>query len=156
MNMRFLATSAILIAVWYILSGRFDVLHFGTGLVTALVIAAGFTGWPDRTRFRIGSFFVFIPWLAWQIILSNLRVARMVLSPRMGIAPTFIIQRPGVAGERALTTLGSGVTLTPGTLTVEVSGDELFVHALDTKSAADVQANVMANRIAGVFEETAA
>jgi multicomponent Na+:H+ antiporter subunit E len=145
--------AVILTAVWYVLSGRFDLLHFGTGVVTAIVIAITFRGVPDTTRVHIGRLVLFLPWLLGQIILSNLRVARSVLSPRMPIRPTFISQPPGVTGDRALTLLGASVTLTPGTLTVDIRQNEIFVHALDSHSAQDMRDGLMAARVARIFEE---
>jgi multicomponent Na+:H+ antiporter subunit E len=146
---------AILIAVWYILSGRFDLLHFGTGVATAIVIGLTATGVRDGRRFQLLRFLRFAPWLVWQIFISNLRVARLVFSRRMPIRPTFISQPPGVKGDRALTMLAAATTLTPGTLTVDVSRDEVFVHALDEKSARDVREHLMAHEVAPVFPEPA-
>lgn len=119
--------------------------------MTALVVAATFRGWADHTRFRPLRLGFYLPWLMGQILLSNLRVARLVLSRRMAIEPTFLSQPPGVEGDRALTTLGSSITLTPGTLTVDVDRDEIFVHALDSQSARDVRDNVMARQVGRLF-----
>jgi multicomponent Na+:H+ antiporter subunit E len=152
---RVVVTTLLLTAGWYVLSGRFDLLHFGTGVAVAIGIAANFPGWQDPTRFRPLAFLLYLPWLAVQVVKSNLRVARGVLSPRLDIAPTFISRRPDVVGERALTTLGASVTLTPGTLTVDVSEHEIFVHALDIRSARDVEEGVIARRVASVFEDPA-
>jgi multisubunit Na+/H+ antiporter MnhE subunit len=151
----FVLIAAILIAVWAILSGRFDLLHFGTGVLTAVIIAATYHQVPDRTRFRLVPFLAYGPWLILQIIISNIRVARVVLAPRMRIRPTFISQPPGVVGDRALTLLGASTTLTPGTLTVDVGPHEIFVHALDAKSAQDMRDGLVAARVADVFEEPA-
>lgn len=148
----FALVSALLLATWYVLSGRFDFLYFGTGVVTAVVLAATYTGVADRCRFRPGRFALFLPWLLVQVVISNLRVARLVFSRRMAIRPTFISQPPGVVGDRALTVLGSSVTLTPGTLTVDIDGDEIFVHALDAQSARDMRDERMSRRVARVFE----
>jgi multicomponent Na+:H+ antiporter subunit E len=153
--MRFAATAVTLTAVWYILSGKFDLLHFGTGVATALAVAAAFTGWSDGLRLRPLGFLAYIPWLVWQVFLSNLRVARCVLQPRMPIQPAFLTRRPQLRGDRALTTLASSVTLTPGTLTVDISADEIFVHALDAQSAADVRDAIADARIARAFVERA-
>lgn len=142
----------LLMATWLMLSGRFDLLHVGLGVVAALGIAANFTGWEDRARFRPLRFFLYIPWLMVQVIRSNLRVARAVLSRRMDIAPTFISRRPDVVGDRALTVLGASMTLTPGTLTVDVGDHEIFIHALDNRSARDVDEGFIAQRVAEVFE----
>jgi multicomponent Na+:H+ antiporter subunit E len=152
---RTLAFALVLSGIWYLLSGKLDWLHFGTGVVASLVIAANYSPAPDRTRFRLLRFVLYVPWLAWQVLKSNLRVARMVLVPRMPIAPRFISQTPGVVGHRALTLLGCSITLTPGTLTVDVGDGEIFIHSLDHESADDVQEGRMARRVAEVFPERA-
>jgi multicomponent Na+:H+ antiporter subunit E len=143
--------AVILLAIWWVLSGRFDVLHFGTGVVAAVVIGALYRGVQDTTRFRAGRFVAFVPWLMWQVVISNLRVARLVLSRRMSFRPAFISQAPGVRGSRALTLLGTSTTLTPGTLTIDIGRDEFFIHALDAKSAQDAQQGLIARRVARVF-----
>lgn len=148
---------AVLMAVWWVLSGIFDLLHFGTGVVTAIIIALVARGVADEhTRFRLGRFLFYVPWLMLQIFISNLRVARVVLSRRMTIRPVFISEPPLVRGERALTMLAASTTLTPGTLTVDVSRDEIFIHALDEKSAQDTRDQLVARQVARVFEERGA
>jgi multicomponent Na+:H+ antiporter subunit E len=145
--------TAILFALWLVFTGTFAPLYLAAGLVASLVIAVNFARWDDGTRFRLLPFIRFLPWLAWQIIRSNLRIARIVLSPRMPIHPTFISQPPGVRGSRAVTTLGAGITLTPGTLTVDASEQEILVHSLDSAFADDVRAGVMARHLASVFTD---
>lgn len=147
--------AVLLTGIWYLLSGRFDLLHFGVGVATALVIAASYTPVEDSTSFRLVRFLLYVPWLVGQIVISNLRVARVVLTPHMPISPAFVRLRPGVGGARALTLLGSSITLTPGTLTVDIDGDEIFVHALDSSSAQDVRDRIIEQRVAAVFPERA-
>jgi multicomponent Na+:H+ antiporter subunit E len=148
---RVLVLTAFLSGIWFLLSGMFDPLHFGTGVVAALVIALNLVPVDDLTRFRPGRFLLFVPWLIGQVVISNLRVARVVLSRGAAISPAFVAQAPGVAGARALTTLGCSTTLTPGTLTIDIDDDEFFVHALDTASAQDVRDGVMARRVREFF-----
>lgn len=148
---RFAVTTVVLIVAWYILSGKLDVLHFGTGLLAAIVIAALFRPWGEPTPVHPLRFLLYLPWLIAQIVGSNLRVARLVLRPSMPITPTFISQEPGVEGERALTTLGSSITLTPGTLTIDVRKEEIFVHALDRRSAEDTRDGVIARHVRPLF-----
>lgn len=143
--------AVVLTAIWYLLSGLFDLLHFGAGVVTALLIAANYVPVVDRTPFRAVRFLLYVPWLIGQIVISNLRVARAVLSPGMPISPAFVSQRPNLKGPRALTLLGCSITLTPGTVTVDVGEDEVFVHALDSASAKDIREGVIAKRVSGVF-----
>jgi multicomponent Na+:H+ antiporter subunit E len=149
-------TAVILIAIWWVLSGRFDLLHFGTGVVAALLIAFNTRAVTDPSHWRLGRFLLYLPWIIGQIVLSNLRVARLVFSPRMPIQPQFILKPPEVVGARALTTLGLSTTLTPGTLTVDIDGEEMFVHALDAQSAQDVREGVIPRRVARVFVDPGA
>jgi multicomponent Na+:H+ antiporter subunit E len=154
-NLRHLVVAVVLVAIWWLFSGRFDLLHFGTGVVTAIILAANYRHTADGTRMRPLRFLLFVPWLIFQIVLSNLRVARMVLGISMPIAPVFITQRPGVRGERGLALLGASTTLTPGTLTVDVGADEIFIHALDAQSAQDTREGMVARKVVHVFESHA-
>lgn len=147
--------ATLLAATWYVLSGKLDLLHFGTGVVTALVIAARARGGGDGTTFRPLRLLLFVPWLTWQVVRSNLRVARVVLSRRMPITPTLVRRPPQVGGDRALALLGASVTLTPGTLTVDVEPDEMLVHALDRRSVDELNGGTMDRRIARVFAREA-
>jgi multicomponent Na+:H+ antiporter subunit E len=148
---RTLALALVLTGIWYLMSGKFDLLHFGAGVLAAATIAATLRPVVDGTAFSPARFLVFLPWMVVQIVISNLRVARMVLRRRMPIQPAFLRETPGVKGTRALAMLGASITLTPGTLTLDVGEDELFVHALDTASAEDVRAKVIARRLSRVF-----
>jgi multicomponent Na+:H+ antiporter subunit E len=148
-----LLLTLVLSGIWYLLSGMFDLLHFGTGVAAAFLIALSVIPVQDTATFRFGRFLLYVPWLLGQIVISNLRVARVVLSRNVSIAPAFIAQPPGVRGARALTTLGCSITLTPGTLTIDVDEGEIFVHALDAASADDVRANVTADRVSRLFHD---
>jgi multicomponent Na+:H+ antiporter subunit E len=151
-GLRVALITLLLSAIWFVLSGRLDVLHFGTGVIVALALAINARPMEDATRFRPLRFAAYVPWLVVQIVRSNWRVARSVLRRDMRISPAFITQRPDVVGDRALATLGASITLTPGTLTLDVTSRELFVHALDTSSADDVHEGIIAARVARVFE----
>lgn len=79
-----------------------------------------------------------------ELLLSNLEVARIVLSPRLRIRPGLIAYRTELRTDLAITTLANFITLTPGTLTLEVSEDRtvLFIHALDIEEPEVVVDNI--------------
>ncbi len=144
-----------LAAVWVMLSGRFDVLHLGTGIATALVIAMQARRCQDGTRFHPTRFLRTLPWLAGQVVVSNLSVARSVLDPRLPVDPALVRVRPGLSGDRELAMLGASITLTPGTLTVNVDRGEMLIHVLDRRSVDDLRRGKMGRRIGRVFGKEA-
>lgn len=150
----FVRTAGALIAVWVLLSGKFDAMHLGLGAAGSLAIAASFLRWRSNVPFPYARFFLFVPWHLGQVVLSNLRVTKVALSPQRKIEPAFIERDPIVRSERAMTLLGCGVTLTPGTLTVEIEPGRYLVHSLDDASSDDIERDVMAKRVAEVFDES--
>lgn len=141
----------LLFAFWAALSGAFDAFHLGAG---ALVAAAAAVVASRRARvpaFPILRFLAYLPWLLGQILLSNLRVARLVLSPRSRIEPSFVRVAPRCQGRTALALAGCSITLTPGTVTVDAKPGLLLVHALDARSAADVRDGAVEARVERVF-----
>lgn len=149
---RFPLFFAVLLAVWLLLSGKFDWFHVGWGVLTALALAAAVTAWPREAGFPFLRFFAFIPWQLWQVFISNLRVARLVLSPGRSIRPRLLRAAPELTDQRAQTLLGCAITLTPGTLTVDVDDRHMIVHALDDASAEDIGAGIMQTKVREVFQ----
>jgi multisubunit Na+/H+ antiporter MnhE subunit len=78
--------------------------------------------WP-----RIWSYIV---WLLREIAIANWQVLKIVLDPKLPIDPAVIRFRSGLQTDLGKTTLANSITLTPGTITVQVDGDEFVVHAL--------------------------
>ena len=151
--LRFLVLLVFVIAAWYVLSGMADAFHLGVGVVVSIVITAAFFPWKSERPFPVLRFLAFIPWEIWQILLSNYNVARLVLKKNPPIAPRFILRKPLLKSDEALTLLGCAITLTPGTLTVDITRDQLLVHALDAASAKSIDEDVMTHKVDGVFRE---
>lgn len=76
--------------------------------------------------------------LIWQIVLANLQLARIVLHPRLPIQPGIVRFNPGLKTDLSKTLLANSITLTPGTLTIDIQGDEFTVHSLTLASAQQV------------------
>jgi multicomponent Na+:H+ antiporter subunit E len=161
---RSLPISAALFAFWILLSGKLDVWHLGAGAVTAVllgVVAARLWALPPAIGAAEGHplkgirwvrVALYGPWLAWEIIVSGLQVAYVVLHPRMPIAPRVLRIRTPLPHTLARLTLANSITLTPGTVTLEVEGDEFLVHALTPASARGVELGAIQGRVAGLFE----
>ncbi|MFQ5849335.1 MAG: Na+/H+ antiporter subunit E [Candidatus Binatia bacterium] len=155
----FFAAFGILLALWLVLSGHFDLFHVSLGVIcTALVAFLNHDLlFPDLKWGRsIAVFFRFlgyIPWLFYQIILANLHVAKMVLHPRMPIDPRIIQFDTKLERNLSMTTLGNSITLTPGTITVDIRDGRYFIHALTEKAADDLLSGEMENRVAAIYRE---
>ncbi len=137
----------LLFAFWVVLSGKFDAFHLGMGAISTLCIALGTRhlllrtpaiGIDDRHPLTVvswGRLLLYAPWLAWQVVLSSLQVAWLVIHPKMPISPCVVRFHTTLPHELARLTLANSITLTPGTVTLDVEGDEFVIHALTTSSA---------------------
>ena len=73
---------------------------------------------------------VFAVRLTWEIIKANFDVARIILDPRLPIDPRIVEYRTYLPGDLPRTVFSDSITLTPGTVTVELEEDVLQVHCL--------------------------
>ena len=158
--MTFLYTFFIMFAFWILLSGKFDLFHLTLGILSCLLVArlSNDLLFIDKTKkgrlpeaFR---FIGYIPWLLYQIVLANLNVAYLALHPKMmdRIDPQIIWFKSGLKKDISLVTLGNSITLTPGTITVRIVGDEFYIHTLSPKFMDLITTN-MERRVANLFKE---
>ncbi len=155
----FIATFFILIVFWAMLSGKFDVFHLSLGVICSVLIAY-LTHDLLFANARVGDmrvivqrFIVYIPWLLYQIILSNFHVAYLALSPKMPIDPKIMRFDTKLESDISWVTLANSITLTPGTITMDIREGEFFIHALSKKVADDLDTGEMEDRVAHVFME---
>ena len=155
----FTITFFILFAFWILLSGRFDYFHLTLGIICSILVAylshdllfLNVRLGDFRTRAR--RFFSAGPWFLSQIFSANLHVAYLALSPKMPIDPQIITFNTKLESDISWVALANSITLTPGTITVDIREGEFFVHALDKKVAYDLNTGEMEDKIAHVFME---
>lgn len=82
--------------------------------------------------------------LLWDIAVANLTVARLVLGRNKHLSPSFVAVPLDMRDELPITILASTISLTPGTLSADVSKDRdwLYIHALDVKDEAELIAEI--------------
>ena len=138
----------LLFAFWLLLSASFDVAH-----VVAGAFVAGLIMWlkpprPTPTR-RVSWLAVlgYLPWLFGRVLKSALHVSKLILHPSLPISPRLVQHKTALKSDDELVVLGNSITLTPGTITVEVAPGELVVHAIDEASVADLSAGAFDERI---------
>ncbi len=140
--------TSILIAIgplwllWFALTGSTDPQELGAGLVAAVLVAVVSGGEPFSTATlrilhprRLAAALVYVPYLAWAIVRSNLDVARRVLSPSLPIRPGIVRVKTRLTSPVGRFVLANSITLTPGTLTVDICDDELCIHWVDVQAA---------------------
>jgi multicomponent Na+:H+ antiporter subunit E len=153
----FIILTVALWALWLVLAGSLHYQEVFAGGVVALLAAAMTTGFtanraglallkPRRVLYALA----YLPFLVWSIILSNLDVARRVLSPRLDINPGIVRIRTRLKNPVGRMILANSITLTPGTLSVDIVGDYLYIHWVDVKER-DTEA--ASQRIAASFEK---
>jgi len=107
------------------------------GLLLGVLIprlTAGF--WPERPRLRRPLLLArFLALVLADILVANVQVARLVLGPMQRLRPAFIEVPLDLRGDLAITLLANTVSLTPGSVSADISADRrtLLVHVLDTR-----------------------
>jgi len=157
--LNFLATFVLLMIFWVLLSGKFDAFHLTLGVLCSLIIA--FLSHDllfanvrvGDIRVIVQRFLAYVPWHVYQIIVSNFHVAYLALSPKMPIDPQIIRYKTKLESDISWVAFANSITLTPGTVTVDIDGNEFVVHALSSKLADDLNAGEMEDRIAHIFME---
>jgi multicomponent Na+:H+ antiporter subunit E len=129
----------LLALVWAALTGSFTLVNFAFGLLLsaiALYLVREQLG-PPVSFNRVGRIFSLAALFIYELALSGWRVARLVTSRKMELEPGIFAYPLEVDRDFEITLLANLITLTPGTLSVDVSDDRrvLFVHALDCSDA---------------------
>ncbi len=89
------------------------------------------------------SFFVLVFILLYNIVVSNIEVAKIVLSKKMPIDPGFVTIKNKLNKELNQALYANAITLTPGTLTVDMNHDEIVVHGLLRQQVKDLEGSRM-------------
>ena len=140
----------VLSVVWLLWSGHFEPLILALGMGSLLFVVAlslrmkivDAEGAPLALHFpRLA---LYVPWLAWEIVKANLDVARRILTPGAPrIAPRLVRVQASQRTEVAQVIYANSITLTPGTIAVDVARGEILVHALHADAAAGVEEGTM-------------
>ena len=150
--MRLISLATVLFAFWLLLSGHYTTLLIAIGLIAVIgtVLLARRMGVADEEghpiHLLVGAL-SYWPWLALEIIKSTIAVSRLVLAPGLAVSPRLVKVRAGQKTPVGINIYANSITLTPGTITVDVKGDVLTVHALTRESAADLASGAMDARV---------
>jgi len=139
----------LLFALWLIFNGKvtLELVLFGIVLSVAVYLFC----WkfleysPKRELLAlrllpqgIGYFFV----LVWEVIKANCSAISLIVSPKYEVEPLLVTFKTELKTDLARTVLANSITLTPGTITVELTEDEFKVHCLDKEMAEGIKDSV--------------
>jgi multicomponent Na+:H+ antiporter subunit E len=150
--MRAISLTGFLFAFWLALSGHYTPMLLAAGAASALLCVAAALrmrivdteGQPVELGIGLVTY---LPWLAGEVAKSAWAVTKIILDPRLPIAPTMTIVRGSQRTSVGLAVYGNSITLTPGTITVAQRGNELTVHALTGSGARELETGAMDRRV---------
>lgn len=90
------------------------------------------------------------PWLLAEIVKSNIQVARIIVDRSLPISPRVISVKASQPDELGHVIYGNSITLTPGTVSIDVKGHEIEVHALAEVFATSLETGDMDRRVTGI------
>lgn len=147
-----------LFAVWLVWSGYFKPLLLGLGVVSCvlvlwLTVRMGMfeeQNYLLRVMRRLPRFWV---WLIGEVVVSNIKVARIILSPRPRMTPTLVTIKALAPDPLGQAILGNSITLTPGTVTLDDHEGELLVHCVTQEDATALADGEMNRRVAALTRD---
>ena len=144
--MRFIGLAILLSIFWVVNSGQLNADHIF--LVYSGIVCVIGTTWVSL---RLGAMdkesnplpfllrsCTYVPWLMWQIVLSNIHVAKLVWSPKPQTTLCLFRIPVNLKTGWCITAYANSITLTPGTVTVDVGEDEFLIHSLTTETRDDL------------------
>ena len=145
----------VLAILWLLLSGHFEPLLLGLGVVSVVTVVAvahrmdviDHEGHPVHLTWRA---ILYWPWLLWEIVKANIDVAKAIVRGEMPIEPTVMNVKCTQKSELGQVIYANSITLTPGTVTIAVLGDTLHVHALTPGAREGLETGEMDRRVTAV------
>ena len=153
--MRSISLSLILFGTWLLWSGHFEPIVLGFGVFSCVFVTflnkkmERYEGVSHENRLGL-RWVGYGPWLLWEIAKANWVVARIILRPSLPIKPRLMRIRASQKTDLAKVIYANSITLTPGTITLDVRDDKFLVHALSDEAAADLDTGEMDRRVSAM------
>ena len=145
----------LLFIVWLLLSGHYTspLMTYGALSCAGIVLLVRHLGILDEEALPVHlslRWLVYAPWLMKEIVLSNIAVAKVILTPGLPIHPRMIRLTASQSSDVSRVIYANSITLTPGTVTLDVRGSEFLVHSLTSDSAEGLLSGEMDRRVSRV------
>lgn len=139
----------IFLALWLIFNGKVTLEIFLFGVVIAAALdwfIIKFMGYNPKSTLRgiklLPQVLAYIVVLLAEIFKANIQVTKLVYSARYEVEPVLVKFHAGLKTDTARVALANSITLTPGTITVTLEGDEFLVHCLDKEVAVGIEDSI--------------
>ena len=150
--MHTLSMTISLIVFWLMISLDFSTLNLALGIASAFLVVVISTSMdmvdhesqPIHLTPRLPLFW---GWLSRQVIRSNLEVTRRIWTPGHTISPRVVRVKSSQKSALGKVIYANCITLTPGTVTLSIEGDDILVHALTRNDAETLQRGEMDRRV---------
>ncbi len=157
--MRLVSLILVTFAVWLLFSGIYTPLIIGFGVGSCILVALiarrmdviDHEGLPIHLSPEIVTYWL---WLLWEIVKSNIDVAKCVLFPKKYLQPSMFYTKVSQKSDLGKVIYANSITLTPGTVTVDLNEDTVLVHALTEGTADGVKSGEMDQRVTRIMRET--
>ena len=152
--MRFVFWTLFLFVIWIGLTMSFSIQELTTGFIVSFIIAMLYVkNYPssDNFRFRPIAYIIYLFTFLKALVLANWDVAKRVIDPKLPINPGIVAIKTNLKEDYKKLMLANSITLTPGTITMRVDDDTLFIHWIDVVTSDIKEAS---EEIAGDFERT--
>jgi multicomponent Na+:H+ antiporter subunit E len=148
----------LLSTFWLLLSGYIQPLLLGFGAVSVIVVLFVLKRMDDvdQEKQELGTglrLIRYLPWLTWQIITSSLQVTKLIWGSTDKLSPSLATIKVDNVPPKRRALYANSITLTPGTLSVDLVGDEITVHALQKSSIDELEQKVMEKKITQIWGE---
>ncbi len=152
-----------LMIFWLVMSGLYDVIHISYGIISVItVLAINYRikshrffedEIDDLLHLRFLKVATYIPWMFIQILKSGFHVAWIIITGKK-VFPSVVEFNADLPSAHAKMILGNSITLTPGTLTIDIKGDKFIVHAFSDNSFESIINDEMPKKVLGLFEKS--
>ena len=132
--MRLLFWSILLFTLWMVLTSNVQIFNIVIGIGVSFSIALFYTKLFTHKAFEFISpvwFMVYLYILLKNLILSNLQISKRILSKDMKLSPAIVAVKTNLESDWKKLLLANSITLTPGTLTLDIKDDTLFIHVIE-------------------------
>jgi multicomponent Na+:H+ antiporter subunit E len=151
-------------AFWLIMSGHYDLMHVSFGVFSVVLVLlihrpirkhlVSLGEHSPTLKLRLARLAYYVPWLLWQIVIASLQVAYAVLHPKCPIDPAVLRFKTRLGNTSSKVILGNSITLTPGTITLDIEREEFLVHSLMDISSSGIVDGTLPWEVAKLYERS--